>query len=121
MIVLFLAYRKVGFINPEFDLGRKFSEEIAAELRYSKKIYLQAIPDPYFYLRERYPDQKILEFIPGELPVPSGMFAGTLDSIDTFVFSEGTKRNDTVESYLKENSSSFYKKIFPFLLLRLEN
>ncbi|AXR60615.1 ArnT family glycosyltransferase [Leptospira mayottensis] len=110
LIVLFLAYRKVGFINSEFDLGKKFSEEIAAELRYSKKVYLQAIPDPYFYLRERYPDQKILEFIPGELPVPSERFAGTLDSIDTFVFSEGTKRNDTVENYLKENSSSFYKK-----------
>lgn len=110
LIVLFLAYRKVGFINPEFDLGKKFSEEIAAELRYSKKVYLQAIPDPYFYLRERYPDQEILEFIPGELPVPSEMFVGALDSIDTFVFSEGTKRNDTVENYLKENSSSFYKK-----------
>ncbi|MBW0433596.1 glycosyltransferase family 39 protein [Leptospira yasudae] len=110
LIVLFLAYRKVGFVNPEFDLGKKFSEEIGAELKYSKKVYLQAIPDPYFYLREKYPNQKILEFIPGELPVPSELFSGTLDSIDTFVFSEGTKRNETVENYLKENASSFYKR-----------
>lgn len=110
LIVLFLAYRKVGFLNPEFDLGKKFSEEIAAELKYSKKVYLQAIPDPYFHLREIYPNQKILEFIPGELPVPHEMFVSTLDSIDTFVFSEGTKRNEAVEGYLKENSSSFYKR-----------
>ncbi|WP_081605144.1 ArnT family glycosyltransferase [Leptospira alstonii] len=110
LIVLFLAYRRVGFINPEFDLGKKFSEEIAMELKYSKKVYLQAIPDPYFYLREKYPNLKILEFIPGELPVPSEMFSTTLDSIDTFVFSQETKRNETVENYLKENSSSFYKK-----------
>ncbi|EMO40279.1 ArnT family glycosyltransferase [Leptospira noguchii] len=110
LIILFLAYRKIGFINPEFDLGKKFSQEIAAELKYSKKIYLQAIPDPYFYLKEKYPDQKILEFIPGELPVPSEMFVNTLDTIDTFVFSEGTKRNEGVENYLKENASSFYKR-----------
>ncbi|PKA03371.1 UDP phosphate-alpha-4-amino-4-deoxy-L- arabinose arabinosyl transferase [Leptospira ellisii] len=110
LIVLFLAYRKVGFLNPEFDLGKKFSEEIVAELKYSKKVYLQAIPDPYFHLRKNYPDQKVLEFIPGELPVPSESFVKTLDSIDTFVFSEGTKRNETVETYLKENSPQFYKK-----------
>ncbi|XDD50646.1 glycosyltransferase family 39 protein [Leptospira sp. WS92.C1] len=110
LIVLLLAYRKVGFVNPEFDLGRKFSEEIAAELKYSKKIYVQAIPDPYFYLREKYPDKKVLEFIPGELPVPPEMFIGTLDSIDTFVFSEGTKRNETIDLYLKKNSSLFYKR-----------
>ncbi|RHX85262.1 ArnT family glycosyltransferase [Leptospira stimsonii] len=110
LLVLFLSYRKVGFVNPEFDLGKKFSEEIAEELKYSKKVYIQAIPDPYFYLKEKYPNQQILEFIPGELPVPPEMFIGTLDSIDTFVFSEGTKRNETIDSYLRENSSSFYKK-----------
>lgn len=38
------------------------------------------------------------------------MFVNTLDTIDTFVFSEGTKRNEGVENYLKENASSFYKR-----------
>lgn len=79
-------------------------------MKYSKKVYLQAIPDPYFYLKEKYPNQKILEFIPGELPIPPEMFVNTLDTIDTFVFSEGTKRNENVENYLKENASSFYKR-----------
>lgn len=28
LIVLFLAYRKVGFINPEFDLGKNFQKKL---------------------------------------------------------------------------------------------
>ncbi len=107
--ILVNAYRRIGFANPEFDLGVKFYEVLKPELKGSRKIYLQAIPDPYFRLSAEFPELQILEFIPGELPIPKEDFIGTLDSVDTFVFSEGQKRNEFVQTYLDENQTKFRK------------
>ncbi|EQA45365.1 dolichyl-phosphate-mannose-protein mannosyltransferase [Leptospira broomii serovar Hurstbridge str. 5399] len=107
LFILFYAYRKIGFANPEFDLNAKFSKALLAELEGSKRVYLQAIPDPYFHLVEGLPDSKILEFIPGELPIPSNEFLPTLQTIDAFVFSEGQKRNEHIQRFLEENSNKF--------------
>lgn len=109
LAILFNAYRRIGFANPEFDLGEKFYETLRPEIKGSKKIYLQAIPDPYFRIRKENPNIRILEFIPGELPIPKEDFLSTLETVDTFVFSEGQKRNEFVRSYLDENQSKFRK------------
>ncbi|PJZ50850.1 ArnT family glycosyltransferase [Leptospira saintgironsiae] len=107
--ILVNAYKRIGFGNPEFDLKDRFYEVLGPELKGSKKLYLQAIPDPYFHIRKEYPNLKVLEFIPGELPIPKEDFIQSLDSIDTFVFSDRQKRNEFVQSYLEENSSKFRK------------
>ncbi|TGK11418.1 UDP phosphate-alpha-4-amino-4-deoxy-L- arabinose arabinosyl transferase [Leptospira fletcheri] len=110
LYVLFYAYRKIGFANRDFDLGSKFSEALITELKGSKKIYLQAIPDPYFRIAEALPEARIMEFIPGELPIPAEDFSATLDTVDAFVFSEGQKRNEVVQKFLTENSHRFKTK-----------
>lgn len=107
LAILLNAYRRIGFANPEFDLGDRFYESMRPEIKSSKKIYLQAIPDPYFKIKKEFPNIQISEFIPGELPLPKEDFYGNLDSFDTFVFSEGQKRNEHVQAYLDENQTKF--------------
>ncbi|TGK07466.1 UDP phosphate-alpha-4-amino-4-deoxy-L- arabinose arabinosyl transferase [Leptospira semungkisensis] len=107
--ILVNAYKRIGFANSDFDLRERLYESLSQELKGSKKIYLQAIPDPYFQIRKARPDLQVLEFIPGELPIPKEDFIQTLDSIDTFVFSDRQKRNEHVQAYLEGNASRFKK------------
>ncbi|PJZ71596.1 UDP phosphate-alpha-4-amino-4-deoxy-L- arabinose arabinosyl transferase [Leptospira perolatii] len=107
IFILFYAYRKIGFANSNFDLKKNFTEAMIPKLKGSQKIYLQAIPDPYFTLSKELPGTKILEFIPGELPIPPSDFLATLETVDAFVISVGQKRNEYVDRFLQENHAKF--------------
>ncbi|MDF3822171.1 dolichyl-phosphate-mannose--protein mannosyltransferase [Leptospira sp. 96542] len=79
-------------------------EKIEQILQNSKSVYLQALPDPYFYLRTKRPNLTIREFIPGELGIPSEVFLKTIHSIDAFVFYNDDLRNSAIKDLLKDNS-----------------
>lgn len=70
----------------------------------SKFVYLQALPDPYFDLRKNRPDLNVLEFIPGELDIPSEAYIQTIKSRDSFVFYDDQLINHVIKDYLKKSS-----------------
>ncbi len=71
--------------NSEQILNEHF-EKVYTSIGSSHKIYIQAIPDPYFYLKAQNPNLQILEFIPGELSIPSEVFKQTISEQDAFIF-----------------------------------
>jgi hypothetical protein len=89
-------------INSDLVLEEHF-ERIYTSLKDYKKIYIQAIPDPYFYLKEKNPDQQILEFIPGELSIPSDAFKNTISEQEAFVFYKEDLKNQAIADFLNQN------------------
>lgn len=96
-----------------YDISQKnqqFYHEISQELVNSKNIYIQSIPDPYFYLRKHYPDKKLLEFLPGELPVKSSHFRETIQKQDAFIFYNEKLINPVLNKYLQAHKKQFLRK-----------
>ncbi|TGL16517.1 dolichyl-phosphate-mannose--protein mannosyltransferase [Leptospira levettii] len=79
-------------------------QKIQKNLSNSKALYLQSLPDPYFYLKSKRPDLDILEFIPGELELPSTTYIKTIHSRDSFIFYDENLINDTIKEYLKQGN-----------------
>ncbi|TGK53152.1 ArnT family glycosyltransferase [Leptospira bouyouniensis] len=75
-------------------------QKIERSLSKSKAVYLQSLPDPYFYLKSKRKDLDILEFIPGELEIPTETYLKTIYSRDSFVFYDETLINETIKEYL---------------------
>ncbi|MCE9501779.1 MAG: glycosyltransferase family 39 protein [Leptospira sp.] len=89
----------------------EFFTLIEQEIVDKKFIYLQSIPDPYFYLRKKYPDKKILEFIPGELSLPGDYFRETIGEQDAFFFYNEDLMNSHIREYLEQNKKKFERKV----------
>ncbi len=68
-----------------------------------QKIYIQAIPDPYFYLKDKNPNYQMREFIPGELSIPSEIFKTTISEQDAFIFYNEDLMNEAVRDFLNQN------------------
>lgn len=79
-------------------------QNIEVSLANSKAVYLQSLPDPYFDLKSKRPDLDILEFIPGELEIPSETFLKTIHSRDSFVFYDESLINEAIKDYLKKGN-----------------
>ncbi|MCW7468937.1 glycosyltransferase family 39 protein [Leptospira kanakyensis] len=79
-------------------------QNLEMSLAHSKSVYLQALPDPYFDLRNKRPDLDILEFIPGELDIPSESYIKTIQSRDSFVFYDDQLMNSVIKDFLKKSS-----------------
>lgn len=88
--------------NTEQILEEHF-EKIYSSLGSYEKIYVQAIPDPYFYLKAKNPNLKILEFIPGELSIPSDVFRQTISEQDAFIFYNEDLINVAIKNFLEEH------------------
>lgn len=84
--------------NSDLILQNHF-QKIEANLRGSKKLYLMAIPDPYFYLKENRPDMDMKEFIPGELGLPTETYWKTIQERDSFLF----YNEDLIPKKIKEH------------------
>ena len=101
-------------------------------------IYLQAIPDPYFYLRKKFPNKTLHEFIPGELSgmnaknpdgsdkksllqnlgiakksykIDSAFYKETIHKQEVFLFYNENLMNDYIRTYLAENPDKFERKL----------
>lgn len=79
-------------------------QHLEMSLANSKSVYLQALPDPFFDLRKKRPDLNILEFIPGELDIPSEAYIQTIKSRDSFVFYDDQLMNHVIKDYIKKSS-----------------
>jgi hypothetical protein len=88
-------------------LTQTYHRQIEAILGNSRSIYLQSIPDSYFYLRSKHPEIKIYEFIPGELPIPQEYYSKTITSIDAYVFYRKELMNPILLEYFSENIDDF--------------
>ena len=90
-------------------LQEKYFIEIYNKCQDKKKVYLQAIPDPYFYLIQKNNNLEIREFIPGELPLPEDFSKDELISQDVYVFYNEDLIHPTLKKYFNDNHSLFEK------------
>jgi len=116
LVSLFLIYNLVIigiFINTNFilnstkDLQETYFNEIYQYTKNSKKVYLQAIPDPYFYLSEKNTNIDIREFIPGELPLSKEFPVKEMSSQDVFIFYNEDLIHPFLKNFLQNNSDLF--------------
>ncbi|MDX1957928.1 MAG: glycosyltransferase family 39 protein [Leptospiraceae bacterium] len=105
-ILIFSIFFSNKIINTTFEFYTKLDEMIEDR----DGIYLQAIPDPFFYLKEKYPSRRILEFVPGELPLPKEKIQETAKQLSVFVFYNEELMNETIRNFLKEHSNEFERK-----------
>ncbi|HNN04008.1 MAG TPA: glycosyltransferase family 39 protein [Leptospiraceae bacterium] len=97
-----------GKLKNETD---RFWNEIAEFTSEKSHFYIQAIPDPYFYLSEKYPEKKLLEFIPGELPFPESTYSGTMDRQEVFLLYNTELANPYIKRLIS-NPDSFQEREF---------
>ncbi|MDZ4724978.1 MAG: glycosyltransferase family 39 protein [Leptospira sp.] len=88
--------------NSDLILQNHF-QKIYESVKNYKKIYVQSIPDPYFYLKSKNPNQQILEFIPGELEIPSEVFKNTIAEQEAFIFYNEDLKNQAIKEFLIQN------------------
>ena len=109
IIILFIFLINNFYINDTAYLQEKYFIEIYNKCHDKKKVYLQAIPDPYFYLIQKNNNLEIREFIPGELPLPENFSKDELISQDVYVFYNEDLIHPTLKKYLNNNHSLFEK------------
>ena len=113
----FNIFTLIWFISRAFILedipskNREFMKLTAVELQNAETVYIQSIPDPYFYLKENFPEKKLKEFIPGELPLPDQGFSAEISKQDAFLFYNTELAHPAIREYLEKNSSVFTKKM----------
>lgn len=132
--ILFSNY----FIYKSPEKTNEFFGLIEKEVERKNNIYLQAIPDPYFYLRKKFPNKTLHEFIPGELSgmnaknpdgsdkksllqslgiakksykIDSAFYKETIHKQEVFLFYNENLMNDYIRTYLAENPDKFDRKL----------
>ncbi|MBE7412680.1 MAG: hypothetical protein L6Q54_13645 [Leptospiraceae bacterium] len=89
----------------------EFYSLIENEIINKNKIYIQSIPDPYFYLKKKFPEKTYLEFIPGELSLPPEYYLDTIKKQEAFLFYNEDLINPNIKKYLSENPNHFERKV----------
>ncbi len=126
------------FIYKSPEKTAEFFYLIEKEIERKNNIYLQAIPDPYFYLRKKFPEKTLHEFIPGELSgiqtknpdgsekkslieklgitkknykIDANFYKETIHRQEVFIFYNEDLMNDYIRSYLTKNADRFERKL----------
>lgn len=86
----------------------KIVEEIAKP---HSTIYLQLIPDPYFHLKNLYPNKQLWEFIPGELSIYHENLKASWKRIELFLFYNDAYMHPSLREFLQFNPSFQRKEI----------
>lgn len=110
LIVLGWVLLSNFFIWNTPSVTEEYFHQIAEKVSPKKNVYIQSIPDPYYYLLKKFPDKKLLEFIPGELPVKSNNFQETIQAQEAFIFYDESLINPIIKKYLSENQTSFARE-----------
>jgi hypothetical protein len=105
-----------------------YYESLAKEIEDKNKIYIQLIPDPYFYFKKKFPNKELLEFIPGELspekdqiPISSkdlpfwkrsykldpNYYSKKIEEVDLFLFYREDLINPKIKEYFLEHKDEF--------------
>lgn len=117
---------------------KNFFELIEKEIEGKNNIYLQVFPDPYFYLKKKFPDKILHEFIPGELSaiqkmnsaeaqkgslfkrlgiakenykIDANFYKETIHKQEVFIFYNENLMNDYIREFLKNHRNDFERKI----------
>ena len=98
VIVIFFFIINNFILYNTFQLQEKYFSTIADYCNGKKKIYLQAIPDPFFYLQSKNQNYILKEFIPGELPLPYDYPQKEMSEQEVFIF----YNEDLAHPFLKE-------------------
>jgi hypothetical protein len=126
------------FIYKSPEKTEEFFHLIEKEVERKNNIYLQAIPDPYFYLRKKFPEKTLHEFIPGELSavqttnpdgsekksllkelgiskenykIDASFYKETIHKQEVFLFYNENLMNDYIRAYLAKNTDRFERKV----------
>lgn len=88
--VLFLATFLIFTIRENFVYrtpyaAEDFQQKVLLNARECRSVYLRVRPDPYFRLRNIYPDMEVLEFVPGKLQNDNQATGLLPDLINTMV------------------------------------
>lgn len=89
-------------------LTEVYHKQIDSVIEGSKTVYLQSIPDSYFYFKKYRPELEVYEFIPGELPIPEDYYKDKIVSFDAYVFYESSLMNPILKKFFEENRNSFH-------------
>ena len=108
-LVFWLFYSNFYLINAKQKTA-EFYNLMADEIGSRKKIYLQSIPDPWFYFKSRFPDKEFREFIPGELPIDETFYMPEIQKQDVFIFYDPKLMNSAIRKFLLENKHEFIEK-----------
>ena len=105
-----------------------YYELLSKEIEDKNKIYIQLIPDPYFYFKKKFPDKELLEFIPGELSpekdqiriankdlpfwkrsykLDPNYYSKKIEEIDLFLFYREDLINPKIREYFIEHKDEF--------------
>lgn len=108
--ILSFAWFQISFSYREdvFQKTDEFMSAVESIVKQHDTIYLQLIPDPYFRLKEKFPEKKFYEFIPGELPIPEDYQKSTIESIDLFLFFDERLMSPSLKPRL--NNPDLFKK-----------
>lgn len=112
-LVIFVGYQILALAWFQWSLAlgdrahektQQYMELVERIVKPYNTIYLQAIPDPYFHLREVYPDKKFYEFIPGELPIPEEFYRAAVESVDLFLFFDDRLASSQLRQRIQDQS-----------------
>ena len=109
IIILFIFLINNFYYNDTLSLQEKYFIEIYNKCHDKKKVYLQAIPDPYFYLIQKNNALEIREFIPGELPLPEDFSKEELISQDVYIFYNEDLMHPSLKKFFNDNLDLFEK------------
>ncbi|MCX7998260.1 MAG: glycosyltransferase family 39 protein [Leptospiraceae bacterium] len=106
-VYLSFIYLNLFTINMK-KLTDVYYKQIESVIVGSKSVYLQAIPDPYFYFQKNKPSLETFEFIPGELPIPEDYYKAKIITFDAYLFYEPALMNPVLKSFFEKNSNLFH-------------
>jgi hypothetical protein len=138
ILVLIWVPFSVYFLYKSPEKTEEFFLLIEKEIERKNNIYLQAIPDPYFYLKKKSPEKTLHEFIPGELSaiqdknpdgsekknllkrlgiakenykIDANFYKETIHKQEVFIFYNESLMNDYIRAYLSKNANKFERKL----------
>jgi hypothetical protein len=106
-LFIFFIYSSC-FQENVFTKTNQFNQKVLELSQGKNKIYSQLIPDPYFMLKEKNPNSRVYEFIPGELSISSEFFQKTIESMDLFLFYDESLANSSIKELIYDNTK--YKR-----------
>ena len=136
-VILWVPF-SVYFVYKSPEKTKEFFLLIEKEIERKNNIYLQAIPDPYFYLKKKFPEKTLHEFIPGELSaiqdknpdgsekksllnrlgiakenykIDANFYKETIHKQEVFIFYNESLMNDYIRAYLSKNANKFERKL----------
>ncbi|MCX7999144.1 MAG: hypothetical protein N3A69_09385, partial [Leptospiraceae bacterium] len=108
-VLIYLSFIYLNLFTIDMKkLVNVYYKQIEVLIDGSSSVYLQAIPDPYFYFRKFKPKLEAFEFIPGELPIEEDYYKDKITTFEAYVFYEPSLMNSVLKRFFEKNSHLFH-------------